>query len=125
MWYLIGMAVCLLIFILLPFIRFRTYWNQLLQDSDIKYAPIIRVIWEHAVTSIFECPTNYKQYKKRVIIHRDIDSYEMIISVAFLSFTILFWPITLFILLLVYFFNWSLRKIEQKIKQQIESERNE
>lgn len=52
MWYLIGMAVCLLVFILLPFIRFRNYFNQVLKEPNIKKVPVFTLLWNHILASI-------------------------------------------------------------------------
>ena len=83
MWYLIGMAVCLCIFILLPFVRFRTYFNQVLKEPNIKQVPIFTLLWEHTLTSIFEFNMSYNKYRESVLCNKEIDTGEMLLAVVF------------------------------------------
>lgn len=125
MWYLIGMAVCLLLFILLPFIRFRNYFNQVLKEPNIKQIPIFTLLWNHILTSIFEFNVSYNKYLENVLQYREIDTEEILLAVLFFVLLIVIWIITLPAWCVLYLWTLIISLIEQRVKQKIENAQNE
>ena len=125
MWYLIGMAVCLLLFILLPFIRFRKYFNQVLKEPNIKQIPIFTLLWEHTLTSIFEFNVNYNKYRENVLCYKEMDTDEMLLAVVFFILLIAIWIVTLPTWCILYLWTLVISLVEQRVKQKIENSQNE
>lgn len=125
MWYLIGMAVCLLLFILLPFLRFRKYFNQVLKEPSIKYVPIFTLLWQHTLTSIFEFNVSYNKYRENVLCNKEIDTDEMLLAVIFFILLIAIWIITLPAWCILYLWALVISLVEQRVKQKIENPQSE
>lgn len=125
MWYLIGMAVCLLLFILLPFLRFRNYFNQVLKEPNIKQVPIFTLLWEHTLTSIFEFNVSYNKYQENVLCNKEIDTEEMLLAVIFFILLIAIWIVTLPAWCILYLWTLVMSLIEQHVKQKIKNSQNE
>ena len=125
MWYLIGMAVCLFLFILLPFIRFRDSFNQVLKEPNIKRVPIFTLLWNHILTSIFEFNVDYNKYRDNVLCYRELGTEEFVFGVLFLLALVGIWIITLPAWCILYLWTLVMSLIEQHIKQKIENAQNE
>lgn len=125
MWYLVGMVVCLFLLTLLPFIRFRNYFNQALKEPNIKQVPIFTLLWEHTLTSIFEFNVSYNKYQENVIQHKEIDTEEMLLAVIFFILLIAIWIVTLPAWCILYLWTLVMSLIEQRVKQKIENAQNE
>lgn len=125
MWYLIGMAVCLCLFILLPFVRFRTYFNQVLKEPNIRKVPIFTLLWNHILTSIFEFNVDYTKYLKNVLCYKQVETEEILFAVLFFIILIAIWIIVLPCWCILYLWTLVMSLIEQYIKQKIENLQNE
>lgn len=124
MWYLIGMAVCLFLLILLPFIRFRNYFNQVLKEPNIKQIPVFTLLWNHILTSIFEFNVNYNKYRENVLCYKEIDTEEICFALLFFVLILVIWIITLPAWCVIYLWTLVISLIEQHIKQKIENAQN-
>jgi hypothetical protein len=125
MWYLIGMAVCLCLFILLPFVRFRNYFNQVLKEPNIKQVPVFTLLWNHILTSIFEFNVSYNKYRNNVLCYKEIDTEGIMFTVLFSIVLIAIWIIVLPVWCIIYLWTLVISLIEQHIKQKIENAQNE
>lgn len=125
MWYLIGMAVCLCIFMLLPFVRFRNYFNQVLKEPNIKQVPIFTLLWNHILTSIFEFNVSYNKYRENVLCYKEIDTEGIMFTVLFFIVLIAMWIIVLPVWCIIYLWTLVISLIEQHIKQKIENSQSE
>lgn len=65
MWYLIGMLVTLVCFIISPFVRYREYWNSILYTIDVK-KNLWECLWGHIIISMVPVSLNYTEYQKEV-----------------------------------------------------------
>lgn len=65
MWYLIGMLVTLACFIILPFVRYREYWNSTLRTIDVK-KNLWACLWGHIIICMLPISLNYTEYQKEV-----------------------------------------------------------
>ena len=66
MWYLIGMLVTLACFIIVPFVRYREYWNSILCTIDVK-KNLWECLWGHIIVCMFlPISLNYTEYQKEV-----------------------------------------------------------
>lgn len=65
MWYLIGMLVTLACFIIIPFARYREYWNSILYTIDVK-KNLWECLWGHIIVCMLPVPLDYTEYQKEV-----------------------------------------------------------
>jgi uncharacterized membrane protein len=125
MWYFPGMAVCLFLLTLLPFIRFRNYFNQVLKEPDIKKVPTFTLLWNHILISIFEFNVSYNKYRENVLQYREVDTEEILLAVLFLILLIVIWVVTLPAWCVLYLWTLVISLVERRVKQKIENAQNE
>lgn len=61
MWYLIGMLLCVAYFIIMPFVRYKESWNNLLKTINIQ-KDLWGAIFGHFIISLLPLPVNYEEY---------------------------------------------------------------
>ena len=66
MWYLIGMLLCVVYFIVMPFVRYRESLNNLLQTINIQ-KDLWGAIFGHFIISLIPIPVNYEEYCDAVL----------------------------------------------------------
>ena len=66
MWYLIGMLLCVAYFIVMPFVRYRESWNNLLKTINIQ-KDLWGAIFGHFIISLIPIPVNYDEYCDAVL----------------------------------------------------------
>ena len=118
MWILIGI-IYLLIVILIPLLRYRSYWNKVLKDPMAKHRDPLYMMAEHFWLSMFDI-VDYNIYAYRVlrVPDRDTCSIMGIIIGVFFSLPIFFITIPLYIL---YWIGYCLIKlIRKRVKNKIE-----
>ena len=66
MWYLIGMLLCVAYFIVMPFVRYKESWNNLLKTINIQQ-DLWRAIFGHFIVSSIPVRANYEDYCESVL----------------------------------------------------------
>lgn len=66
MWYLIGMLLCVVYFIVMPFVRHKESWNNLLKTINIQ-KDLWGAIFGHFIISLIPIPVNYDEYCDAVL----------------------------------------------------------
>lgn len=66
MWYLIGMLLCVAYFIVMPFVRHKESWNNLLKTINIQ-KDLWHVIFGHFIISLLPIPVSYDGYCDAVL----------------------------------------------------------
>lgn len=66
MWYLIGMLLCVAYFIVMPFVRYRESWNNLLKTINIQ-EDLWYAIFGHFIVSLIPLPIDYDDYCDSVL----------------------------------------------------------
>lgn len=66
MWYLIGMLLCVAYFIVMPFVRYKESWNNLLKTINIQQ-DLWHVIFGHFIVSLIPIPIKYEEYCDAVL----------------------------------------------------------
>lgn len=61
MWYLIGMLLCVAYFIIMPFVRHKESWSNLLKTINIQ-EDLWHAIFGHFIVSLIPLPTSYEEY---------------------------------------------------------------
>lgn len=66
MWYLIGMLLCVAYFIIMPFVRHKESWNNLLKTINIQ-KDLWHIIFGHFIISLLPIPVSYDGYFDAVL----------------------------------------------------------
>ena len=74
MWYLIGMLLCVAYFIVMPFVRYKESWNNLLKTINIK-KDLWGAIFGHFIISVIPMSVNYDEYCDAVLNWNDSFSF--------------------------------------------------
>lgn len=116
---LIGIIIYLLIVILIPLLRYRSYWNKVLKNPMAKRRDPLYMIAEHFWISMFDI-VDYNVYAYRVLQVPDHDTCSIIgiIIGVLLSTPIFFITIPLYILYWVGYYLVKL--IRKRVKDKIE-----
>lgn len=103
MWYLIGMLLCVVYFIVMPFVRHKASWNNLLKTINIR-EDLWYAIFGHFLVSLIPFPNNYEEYCEAVLNWDDHISFWGCLGIL-LAITLL-WivAIPLIIILLLFLF---------------------
>lgn len=119
MWYLIGIIIYLLISILVPLLRYRSYWNKVLKDPRVQNSDPLYMMAEHFWLSMFEI-VDYDVYSHRILQLPDYDTPNIMLIIIgiLLSSPMFFINIPLYIL---YWIGYYLVKLIRKsVKDKIE-----
>ena len=74
MWYLIGMLLCVAYFIIMPFVRHKESWNNLLKTINIQ-EDLWYAIFGHFIMSLIPLPVTYEEYCEAVLNWDDCISF--------------------------------------------------
>lgn len=74
MWYLIGMLLCIAYFIVMPFVRYKESWNNLLKTINIQ-KDLWGAIFGHFIMSVIPVSVNYDEYCDAVLNWDDASSF--------------------------------------------------
>lgn len=92
MWYLIGMLLCVAYFIIMPFVRHKESWNNLLKTINIQQ-DLWHTIFGHFLISLIPVPASYEEYCDAVSNWDDCISFWRWIGI--LVAIVLLWIITI------------------------------
>lgn len=103
MWYLIGMLLCVAYFLVMPFVRHKESWNNLLKTINIE-KDLWHAIFGHFLISLIPLPASYDEYCDAVLNWDDSLSFWGWIGV--LVAIVLLWIIAvpIGIIILAFFF---------------------
>lgn len=66
MWYLIGMLLCVAYFVIMPFVRYRESWSNLLKTINIQQ-DLWYAIFGHFLISLIPLSASYDEYCEAVL----------------------------------------------------------
>ena len=66
MWYLIGMLLCVVYFVIMSFVRHKESWSNLLKTINIK-EDLWYAIFGHFLISLVPLPVDYEEYCEAVL----------------------------------------------------------
>lgn len=92
MWYLIGMLLCVAYCIIMPFVRHKESWNNLLKTINIQ-KDLWHAIFGHFIISLIPLPADYEEYCDAVLNWDDSISFWGWVGI--LVAIILLWIITI------------------------------
>lgn len=92
MWYLIGMLLCVAYCIIMPFVRHKESWNNLLKTINIQ-KDLWHAIFGHFIISLIPLPADYGEYCDAVLNWDDSISFWGWVGI--LVAIILLWIITI------------------------------
>lgn len=115
MWYLIGLFICLAYVIVMPFVRYKEYWNVLIPTFGENIA-VWNTLFGHFMACILPIKLDYNEYSQ--LVGDDYSEGCGLILLAILLGCILIWFIAIPIILIIVIFLIIKRVIENCIKDQ-------
>ena len=115
MWYLIGLFICLAYVIVMPFIRYKEYWNTLICTFGEKIE-VWNTLFGHFVASIVPYNLDYNDYSR--IVDDDYSNGNALFVLTVVLLCILGWFIVVPLAFLVIIFLIIKRVIENFIINQ-------
>lgn len=127
MWYLYGLIISFLVFIILPIVRYRSYWNRVLKDPKAQDQHSLDMLGEHIICSFFIFKRlTYEDYRKRVLDPESLDTFDLCVFIFLFVILIIAWMITIPLLAIIWivsiFINFLQKKIDKKIEANSQSE---
>lgn len=115
MWYLIGLFICLAYIIVMPFIRYKEYWNTLIRTFGEKIE-VWNTLFGHFLACILSTNLTYNEYSR--IVGDDYSEGGALLISAILLVCILGWFIAIPIVLIIIVFLSIKTVIENYVKNQ-------
>ena len=115
MWYLIGLFICLAYVIVMPFIRYKEYWNTLIRTFGEKIE-VWNTLFGHFSASIIPYNLDYNDYSR--IVGDDYSNGNALFVLTVVLICVLGWFIVIPLTFLVIIFLIIKRVIENCIKDQ-------
>lgn len=127
MWYLYGLLISFLVFTILPFVRYRSYWNIVLKDPRAQNQHSLDMLGEHLVCSFFIFKRlTYEDYRKRVLYAGSFDAFDLCLFIFLFLLLTVVWVVTLPLLIIIWvvsaFVKFLKRSIDKKIQANSQSE---
>ena len=119
MWYLIGMLVTLACFIILPFVRYQEYWNNILHTIDIK-KNLWECLWGHIIICMLPVSLNYTGYQKEVCECGTIFPVYLVILVILVLSVI--WIVTVSAIIVLFIVRYIKKSIEDYFESKVNKE---
>ena len=115
MWYLIGLFICLAYIIIMPFVRYKEYWNVLIPTFGEKIE-VWNTLFGHFLACILPTNLTYNDYSH--IVGDDYSGGYALMLLSILLGCILLWFIAIPIMLIIIVFLSIKTVIENYIKDQ-------
>ena len=115
MWYLIGLFICLACIIIMPFIRYKEYWDVLIPTFGEKIE-VWNTLFGHFLACILPTNLTYNEYSQ--LVGDDYSDGCALILLAILLGCILIWFIAIPVILIIIIFLAIKTVIENCIKDQ-------
>lgn len=115
MWYLIGLFICLAYIIVMPFVRYKDYWNTLIPTFGENIA-VWNTLFGHFMACILPTNLDYNEYSQ--LVGDDYSEGCGLILLAILLGCILLWFISIPIIFIIVIVLIIKRVIENCIKNQ-------
>ena len=115
MWYLIGLFICLAYIIVMPFIRYKEYWNVLIHTFG-EHIDVWNTLFGHFLACILPANLTYNEYSR--IVGDDYSEGGALLISAILLVCILGWFIAIPIVLIIIVFLSIKTVIENYVKNQ-------
>lgn len=115
MWYLIGLFICLAYIIIMPFVRYKEYWNVLIPTFGENIA-VWNTLFGHFIVCILPTNLDYNEYSQ--LVGDDYSEGCGLILLAILLGCILLWFIAIPVIFIIIIFLAVKTVIENYIKDQ-------
>lgn len=120
MWYLIGILVTLVCFIIIPFVRYQEYWNSILHTIDVK-KNLWKCLWGHIIVCLFlPISLDYTEYQKEICECGTIFSVFWVI-VAILALSVI-WIVTVTAIIGLFIVRYIKKSIEDYFESKVNKE---
>lgn len=122
MWYLYGLLISFLVFIILPFVRYRSYWNRVLKDPRAQNQHSLDMLGEHIVCSFFIFKRlTYEAYKEKVLYAGSFDAFDLCLFIVMFLLLIVVWMITLPLLVIIWIVSAIVKLLQRSIDKKIQA----
>ena len=122
MWYLYGLLINLLVFIILPIVRYRSYWNRVLKDPRAQNQNSLDMLGEHIVCSFFICKRlTYEDYRGRVLYAEAFDAFDLCLFIFMFLLLTVIWMITLPLLVIIWIVSAVIKFLQRSIDRKIQA----
>lgn len=122
MWYLYGLLISLLVFIILPIVRYRSYWNRVLKDPRAQNQNSLDMLGEHIVCSFFICKRlTYEDYRGRVLYAGAFDAFDLCLFIFMFLLLTVIWMITLPLLVIIWIVSAVIKFLQRSIDRKIQA----
>lgn len=122
MWYLYGLLISLLVFIILPIVRYRSYWNRVLKDPKAQNQNSLDMLGEHIVCSFFICKRlTYEDYRGRVLYAGAFDTFDLCLFIFMFLLLTVIWMITLPLLIIIWIVSAIVKLLQRSIDRKIQA----
>ncbi len=122
MWYLYGLLISFLVFTILPFVRYRSYWNRVLKDPKAQNQHSLDMLGEHIVCSFFIFKRlTYEDYKSRILYAGSFDTFDLCLFIFMFLLSTGVWMITLPLLIIIWVISVFIKFLQRSIDKKIEA----
>lgn len=122
MWYLYGLIISFLVFTILPFVRYRSYWNRVLKNPRAQNQHSLDMLGEHIVCSFFIFKRlTYEDYKERVLCAGSFDTFDLSLFIIMFLLLIIIWVITLPLLIIIWIVSAIVKLLQRSIDNKIQA----
>lgn len=122
MWYLYGLIISFLVFIILPIVRYRSYWNRVLKEPKAQNQESLDLLGEHIVCSFFTFRRlTYEEYKGRLLHPISVDTSDICLFISLFLLLITVWMITFPVLIIIWIISTLIKFLQRSIDEKIEA----
>lgn len=122
MWYLYGLLISFLVFIILIFVRYRAYWNRTLKEPRARNQESLDMLGEHIVCSLYIFKRlTYEEYKARVLHPESLDTFDLFLFIFMFILLITGWMIVLPLLTIIWILSAFVKFLQKSIDKKIEA----
>lgn len=122
MWYLYGLIIGFLIFTILIFARYRSYWNRVLKDPKAQNQHSLDMLGEHIVCSLYIFKRiTYEEYRGKVLHPESLDTFDICLFIITYLLLIIAWMFTLPLLAIIWIFSALIKFLQRSIDKKIEA----
>lgn len=122
MWYLYGLIISFLIFIILIVVRYRSYWNRVLKDPKAQNRESLDMLGEHIMRSLYIFKRyTYEEYRAEVLHPAPMDACDLCLFIFMFLILLVGWIITIPVCIIIWIVATLIKFLKRRIDKKIEA----
>ena len=122
MWYLYGLIISFLIFIILIIVRYRSYWNRVLKDPKAQNRESLDMLGEHIMRSLYIFKRyTYEEYRAEVLHPAPMDACDLCLFIFMFLILLVGWIITIPVCIIIWIVATLIKFLKRSIDRKIEA----